>query len=205
MNEPKWINWARGLISVSQTGLYYAKNIEEKSRYNLVKDIAFDMISNFSNIDKENLMVMFDKAEGYSTPQVTVRAVIINEGDLLLVKEGKNGLWNLPGGYAEVNLSPSESIIKEVKEECGILIRPTKLLAVYQSKHKQVQHRYNLFFKCELVEEYIENYYKTEEISKVKFVEFDKITQLPLNDYLIEQLKKLEKHFNDNNLETEFC
>lgn len=204
MNEPKWLFWARSMISVAETGLYYSKNIEEKARYNLIRDIAFDMINNYSNMEKDDLMIMFEKLHFYATPQVTVRGIVLNEGKLLLVKERKSALWNLPGGYAEVNLSPSESIIKEVKEECGILVQPSKILAIYESKYKEIQHRYNIFFKCDLVNKYENNGFNTDEISEVNFVTKEEMKNLPLNKYLVEQLERLDKYFYDDMIPTEF-
>ena len=71
----------------------------------------------------------------YPTPQVDVRGFILNENDdILLVQEKSDKKWALPGGWADIGLSPSENVIKEVKEESGLEVEVIKLLAVYDKK-----------------------------------------------------------------------
>ncbi len=69
---------------------------------------------------------------------------------LLLVKERSDGLWTLPGGWADVNKSPSEAIVREVLEESGYRVKPARLLALYDRSlhpHEPVyfHHIYELF------------------------------------------------------------
>ena len=42
--------------------------------------------------------------------------------------------WSLPGGFCDIGLSPSENIVKEIKEESGYDVVPTKLLALLDKK-----------------------------------------------------------------------
>lgn len=52
------------------------------------------------------------------------------------MKERKDGLWTLPGGWADVGESPSVTAIREVKEESGYDVVVRKLAAVYdRDKH----------------------------------------------------------------------
>ena len=85
-----------------------------------------------------------------------VRAALFRGNDLLLVQERSDGGWTLPGGWADPNESPSECVIKEVKEESGYQVRPVKLAAVFdRSKHPHeppfASHLYKMFFLCEIV------------------------------------------------------
>ena len=49
-----------------------------------------------------------------------MRGVIFKNSEILLVREiADNGRWTLPGGWADVNETPSESVIREVFEESG--------------------------------------------------------------------------------------
>ena len=73
---------------------------------------------------------------------------------MLLVKERSDGLWSLPGGWADIGESPSSAATREVKEESGYEVIPKKLAAVYDRdlhNHPPLPfHAYKLFFLCEL-------------------------------------------------------
>ena len=73
------------------------------------------------------------KREYPSIPVVCVGAVIFNDSKILLIKrqhEPKAQLWTLPGGIIEIGEKTEQAIIREVKEECGILIKPIKIVDV---------------------------------------------------------------------------
>lgn len=63
--------------------------------------------------------------------------------------------WTLPGGWAEVNQTPSESAVREVFEESGYRVRPLKLAAVWdrarQAHPPALFSVTRLFFICELL------------------------------------------------------
>lgn len=92
---------------------------------------------------------------GYATPKCEVRAAIFRDDRILMVRERHDGLWSLPGGFADVNLSPRECVEKEVMEEATLTVRATKLLAVWDSRRHghppYIFHLYRLFFRCALV------------------------------------------------------
>jgi ADP-ribose pyrophosphatase YjhB (NUDIX family) len=48
-----------------------------------------------------------------------------------LVRRCDNGNWELPGGRVEFGESAEEAAIREVAEECGLLVAPTRLAGVY--------------------------------------------------------------------------
>jgi mutator protein MutT len=51
--------------------------------------------------------------------QVTVKAIIINDGRILLLKDLK-GKWELPGGRIDFGESPIEALNRELDEELGV-------------------------------------------------------------------------------------
>ncbi|MBN2289911.1 MAG: NUDIX domain-containing protein, partial [Candidatus Glassbacteria bacterium] len=67
----------------------------------------------------------------------------------------RDGRWTLPGGWADLNESPAESVRREVCEESEFSTRVVRLLAVYdKKKHTHPPHpyqAYKLFFLCELL------------------------------------------------------
>lgn len=62
-------------------------------------------------------------------------AVIFDETRerILLTRRKDNGQWCLPGGGTHPGESVEETCIREVLEETGLQVRPTRLIGVYSS------------------------------------------------------------------------
>ncbi|HET7477879.1 MAG TPA: NUDIX domain-containing protein [Rubrobacteraceae bacterium] len=84
-----------------------------------------------------------------------MRAAVFRDGKILLIKEPEDGLWSLPGGWADVGETPSETTAREVYEESGYRVRVVRLLAAYdrdrQGHTPLPYHVYKLCFLCEIV------------------------------------------------------
>jgi len=52
------------------------------------------------------------------------------EDRILLVQVRDDGSWSTPGGSMEMTDSPADAVVREVWEETGLLVAPTKILAV---------------------------------------------------------------------------
>lgn len=62
----------------------------------------------------------------------SMTALIFNdEGHILVERRLDDGLWNFPSGAYEVGEEPAEIVVREVYEETGLLVRPTRLTGVY--------------------------------------------------------------------------
>ena len=153
--EHKWLDWARRLQAVAQTGLTYALNQYDVDRYEAVRELAAEMVAQGSDGDIAKIRALFAREAGYATPKVDLRAVVFREEKILLVKEREDGGWSLPGGWADVGESPAEGTVREVREESGYETRAVKLLAVYDRNrhgHPPIPfHAFKLFFLCELM------------------------------------------------------
>lgn len=68
------------------------------------------------------------------TPKLTVDAVIIYNGRIVLVQR-KNppfeGKFALPGGFVDIGETVESAVIREAREETGLSIEIVKLLGVY--------------------------------------------------------------------------
>lgn len=51
-------------------------------------------------------------------------------GRVLLIQRADNGEWNTPGGYSELGESAAETAVREVAEEVGLRVEPTRLINV---------------------------------------------------------------------------
>ncbi len=154
--DPQWLDWARQLQALAQNGMHHTESPFDRERYEAIRDMAADMMSVPSGAPREMIRALFDAEVGYATPKVDVRGVVFREDRILLVKERRDGLWTLPGGWADVGETPSQAAVREVYEEAGFQCRAVKLLAVYdRSRHGHAPprpyHIYKLFFLCELI------------------------------------------------------
>ena len=150
----KWLQWAIELQSLAQTGLAYCKDVYDKERYERIRDISADILSNMSDIPKETIRNLFCNESGYQTPKIDTRAAIFKEGKILLVCEN-NGKWSLPGGWCDVNISVGENVIKEVKEESGLDVIADSIIAIQDRvKHNLPLYAYGIckvFVLCYIV------------------------------------------------------
>ncbi|GAB6926117.1 NUDIX hydrolase [Paenibacillus sp. JCM 10914] len=151
----KWLEWAKEIQAISQAGLAYTKDIYDEERFEQLRALSVTIMQEYTDAGSEKIRELFASESGYQTPKVDVRGVIFQEGKLLLVKEKADGAWALPGGWADVGLSPVEVTVKEVKEEAGYEVRGTKLLAVLDKKFHahppSAFHVYKMFIQCEII------------------------------------------------------
>ncbi len=154
--DPQWLIWARKLQAIAQIGLTYAQNHYDQERYEEIRLIAAEMAAAGSGETIARILDLFAADKGYATPKVDTRGVVFRDGAILLVKELMDrGRWTLPGGWADVNDSPSQAVEREILEESGFQAKAVKLLAVYdRSRHPHAppfpQSVYKLFFLCEI-------------------------------------------------------
>jgi len=157
MTAPQWLLWAKELQAISQTGLHFASTEYDRERYERIAAVAAEILAAHTNLGREEILNLNRAELGYATPKVDVRGVVFRQGRILLVQEIMDGgRWTLPGGWADVNETPSESVVREVREESGFETRAIKLLALYD-RDKQGHtppfpyHVYKLFFLCEIL------------------------------------------------------
>lgn len=156
MNEPKWLLWARRAQAIAQSGLTYTQNAYERERYEELRSLAAEMMAEGSGTDVALIEDLFAAQTGYATPKIDVRGAVFDpQGRILMVRERIDaGRWTLPGGFADVNQTPSFAVEREVWEEAGIKVRAVELVAVHdRALRKHVPpypfHIFKLFFRCE--------------------------------------------------------
>ncbi len=148
---------ARELQAIAQTGLHFAENPYDRERYERVGKLAAELLASYSNLAPRTIYDWNAAEFGYATPKVDVRAFVVRAGRVLLIRENADaGKWTLPGGWADVNETPAESVVREVREESGYEVEPRCLLAVLDRERQGHSppfpyHVYKLFFHCAIV------------------------------------------------------
>jgi ADP-ribose pyrophosphatase YjhB (NUDIX family) len=152
---PKWMDWAREIFSLSQSGLTYSGNEYDIERYKRLQAITAEMIANESEITKESALDSFSMQAGYITPKVDVRGAVIRNGKILLIQERADNMWAMPGGWADLGNSPASVAEREVWEESGYRVKAEKVVAVIDANRIEpfeFYHAYKLIFLCKLLD-----------------------------------------------------
>ncbi len=152
--DPSWLERAKRLQAIAQTGLTYVRDPYDRERYEAVREIAAEMIAEGTGAEPRALASLLAAESGYATPKVDVRAAVFQDERILLVKERSDTLWAVPGGWADVGESPRAAVERETFEECGYEVRAVKLAALYdRNLHGHTPHLFHiwkLFFVCEI-------------------------------------------------------
>lgn len=158
----KWLDWAKELQQLSQNALAYCKDPYDIERFERIRAISVEIMSEYTDLPMERVKDLFAGDEGYQTPKIDIRAVIIKDEKILMVKEILDGKWSLPGGWADVGYSVYDNIIKESHEEAGAVVEPFKVIAILdRNKHKKDDYPftiYKIFVACKYIRgEHVEN------------------------------------------------
>lgn len=200
----KWLQWAVELQSIAQAGLFYGKDVFDKERYEQIRNIAAEMIAYKTDISIEKVKDLFCNEIGYQTPKLDTRAAIFKENKILLVKE-KNGIWSLPGGWVDVDLSVEENAIKEVKEEAGLDVTADLLIAVQdREKHNLPIYAYKvckIFVLCTVIGG---NFEENIETTDSRYFGLDELPELATEKNTAEQIKMCFEAYHAENWKTLF-
>jgi ADP-ribose pyrophosphatase YjhB (NUDIX family) len=152
--EAAWLTYAKRLQAIASTGLHFGRDEFDRERYREVAEIANAMLAELGDVPVERIAgLVSDFAKGFATPKVDVRGAVIEGDTILLVRERSDGLWTLPGGFADVGRSPRQNIEKELFEEAGLRVTARRLYGVRhkakRSYDPDARDFYKLFFLCE--------------------------------------------------------
>ncbi|NCT57894.1 MAG: NUDIX hydrolase [Legionella sp.] len=201
----KLVGMADSLFAIAQNGLLFTKDIFDKERYLQIQKIAASMLAEKSNLTSNKIIDLFSCEKGYATPKLDVRGAVFKDNKILLVKERSDQLWTLPGGWIDINESPSEAVCKEIFEESGFKTRAVKLMALFdKNKHvhpTQLPHTYKIFFICELIGG---EKAASIETSEIDFFEKDNLPDLSLRRVIKTQIERAFVHREDMTLPTDF-
>jgi ADP-ribose pyrophosphatase YjhB (NUDIX family) len=204
--DPQWLSWTKRLHAIAQTGLAFGPNPYDQERYEEVRAIATEMMASGGGVvDPGTIAGLFRKDSGYATPKVDVRAGVIRDGSILLVRERVDGLWALPGGWADIGDRPSRAAEREVLEESGYEVLALKLVAMHDhhlhGHPPEPFHAYKFFFLCELTGGEAKN---SDETDGVGFFPEDDLPSLSLPRVVPAQIAMLFEHSRHPELPTEF-
>jgi len=197
--EPKWLSWAKEIQAIAQTGLAYAKDVYDVERYQALRELSVDILATYTLESKESIRLSFANDEGYCTPKTDIRGVVFRDQCILMVREKSDGKWALPGGWADIGLSPSEVVVKEIREESGFETEAVRLLAVMDKKFHnhppEAYHIYKLFILCQIVGGEAGEGLETSDVS---FFAEDELPELSLERNTVEQIHTMFQYLQNS-------
>jgi ADP-ribose pyrophosphatase YjhB (NUDIX family) len=199
-SSPRWLDWAREIQALCQTGLAFSSGQYDVQRYTRMMEIAAEIVGCHTGIDAKDLSASFLKLPGYATPKIDVRGAVVRDGKLLLVQEKADGRWCFPGGWADVGEMPSEMVAREVLEESGFIVVPRKLIGVYDANRiggkLEFFHAYKLVFLCDITGG---DARPSDETLAVEFYSFDRLPALSSPRTDLRHIDEVRAHLTDNN------
>lgn len=156
MRSPNTLQILEEIRAIAQLGLNYSCDVYDRERYERLLAIACSKYASLSDLQSEVISDRFRDELGYITPKVGVSAAIFNsKGEILLVNRTDDLSWCLPCGWAEVNETPQQSLVREVMEETGLRIEVKDLIRLGTRIPGDfgVPHTtYHLEFWCEVLD-----------------------------------------------------
>ena len=203
--EPQWLTIAREVRALAQTGLAFTADGFDQQRYQRLQELAALLMAQGAG-GQESFLELFRQEKGYATPKVDVRGAAFLDGRVLMVREISDGKWTLPGGWADVNQSAGECVVREIAEESGFKARAQKLAAVYdyqRSGHPphRIDSIYKMFFICEIIGGEAR---ASDETSEAAFFARNELPELSLGRTTAAQIDRMFHHAEHPQLAADF-
>ena len=116
--------------AIAKIGLKYSTDPYAITNYNEINDLTTKFLEKFLEVkfDRPN----YFQRDIYPTPSISVRTVIFNNdrNKVLMVREVNSHTYSLPGGWADLYDSPSQTAINECSQEAGADIDVVRLVGL---------------------------------------------------------------------------
>jgi len=195
-----WEQFTSRVLSVAKIGLKFSTDPYALENYEELETLAIQVLK--ENVDPDIRINIYER-DIYPTPNVSVRVIIFNEKDeILLVKEKDFGTWSVPGGWCDVFESSSETAKKEVRQETGLTVKIDRLLAVLQ-REKYKEYR-------TLLSEYVHYYSATvlhgtltpnHETTEVAYFPLDHLPELSRKSSYTEIMKAVAVYRHEHDVD----
>ena len=126
-------------------------------------------------------------------PIVSVGACVFKDNKVLLIQRGTPpslGKWSVPGGMIELGETVQETAVREIKEECGIEIKPDKVLnvanSIYPDEDGRIKYHYAVIY---LIADYVRGEPRAgSDAVDVRWAESEELDGLDMNPIVRENM-----------------
>ncbi|HPS19230.1 MAG TPA: NUDIX hydrolase N-terminal domain-containing protein [Bacilli bacterium] len=185
--------------SIAKIGLTYSKDPYAITNYQEINDLSKAFLENFVDV-KFNRPNYFEK-DVYPTPNISVRTIIFNDkrDKILMVREVKTQNYSLPGGWAELYDSPSQTAINECRQEAGADLKSVRLVGITNRtpfKSNTSVPEYVIIFEGLLSGNLHEHEYETDDVGWFPIDNLPEISR----KLSMEELQRIIKAARDGNV-----
>lgn len=198
---------AKQLGELSRNGLMYSTTDYDRQRYEAFATMSAELMGLVGPISGDLIDVEFRTDFGYATPKIDVRAAVFDDAErVLLVQEGVDGRWTLPGGWADPGDTAGAAVARELFEEAGLEATVKRLVGCWDRDRQGNTPRlpvsvYKLFFLCSAVGNPRPDLVET---LAVGWFDVDALPPLSITRVTEAQIRRCLAHHRDPRLPTEF-
>ncbi len=137
-------------------------------------------------------MEVMNSAKKYNN--ISVSAFILLDGKALIAKRADNdsflpGYWEQVGGKADPGETQEQALVREVKEEAGLVIEPIRLYNEYEFTHREKGLMCEYAYICKVVGD--ATVLLSEEHTDFKWITLEELKEMqPISDYMREVIQK---------------
>ena len=66
--QSKWLEWAKELQFIAQCGLTYSEDVFDIERFERIREISIEIMSNYTEIDEKKINDSLTKGQGKGKP-----------------------------------------------------------------------------------------------------------------------------------------
>ncbi|MBL7790573.1 MAG: NUDIX hydrolase N-terminal domain-containing protein [Chitinophagales bacterium] len=176
MKSNDFLAFLENLSAISRNGLFYTKNSYDKDRYQKVLDLVELAYTQVGDIEK-HASNQFKKID-FITPKVGVNIAIMEEDNILIAKRKDDGLWELPGGWAEIGETAIDCIQREILEELNLRVNVLKVVDVFCRLPKSSEEyvtSYHILYCGEIIDG---NFQESSETSEIKWIKKEDVSSI---------------------------
>lgn len=135
------------------------------------------------------------------TMSVNLYAVVVKNGKILISPQWKENGYDFPGGHLELGEDHIDGLIREVKEETGFIVKPTKVIDIFTSffmhpRKKKPQQTIKIYYAAEIVSGEISTAGFAEgELSYAREARFATLAEIKNMEFMCTIQKPLESIF----------
>jgi 8-oxo-dGTP diphosphatase len=87
------------------------------------------------------------------TARVSQKAVVFDPaGDVLLLRDAKDGAWEFPGGRIDRGERPIEALDRELREETGLAVAVERPVFTATKRRKKKRAKFFVYYRCSVPE-----------------------------------------------------
>lgn len=115
----------------------------------------------------------------------SVAAIIRDENGKILVQEKAEGVWSLPAGAIEPTETPAQAVVREVREETGLIVRPVQVAGIFSGENFRYAYSNGdvveytvVLFECEITGGHLGG--RDQETVSLKYFAPEAMPELPI-------------------------